>query len=203
MHRGRLPACCCRHRWVDGLQRPSGRNASHAKTPSPITSPTDLRSRTEISPGTRAHHTQPLHRAHSPPTTAGAHPPQQQQAHLDARAPAQISSSPLSARPPTPAGAGPHAKQLRAAPARRPDARANKKTYRKCVLLQERRSLAPIVEPCERDSPVGTHLRKSRRSFGVAMVANHVLLGLVVVRHPSCCLRSSSRWVRRPYVCDR
>jgi hypothetical protein len=98
MHRGRLPACCCRHRWVDGLQRPSGRNASHAKTPSPITSPTDLRSRTEISPGTRAHHTQPLHRAHSPPTTAGAHPPQQQQAHLDARAPAQISSNPRRSR---------------------------------------------------------------------------------------------------------
>ena len=28
MHRGRLPACSCRHRRVDGPERPSGRNAS-------------------------------------------------------------------------------------------------------------------------------------------------------------------------------
>ena len=28
MRRGRLPACCCRHARVDGLERPSGRNAS-------------------------------------------------------------------------------------------------------------------------------------------------------------------------------
>jgi hypothetical protein len=68
----------------------------YAKTPSTITSPTQ-RSRTEISPGTRAHHTQPLHRAHSPPIPPGAHRPQQSSA-LDARAPAQISSSARSTR---------------------------------------------------------------------------------------------------------
>jgi len=63
MRRGRLPAFRCRHHRVDGLQRPSGRNASPcAKTPSIITSPTGrtARSRTEIRPGTRAHHTRPV-----------------------------------------------------------------------------------------------------------------------------------------------
>ena len=72
MPRGRLPACCCRHHRVDGLQRPSGRNASRGNTPSTITSPTrrTARSRTEISPGARAHRTPPHHRAHDPPTHA-------------------------------------------------------------------------------------------------------------------------------------
>jgi hypothetical protein len=93
MHRGRLPACCCRRRLMDGLQRPSGRNASHVKTPSPITSPTDLRSRTETSPRhSRAPHPAPPSRPQpagdgrrSPTTTTSS--------ALDARAPAQISSS--------------------------------------------------------------------------------------------------------------
>jgi len=42
MHRGRLPTLCCRHVRVDGLQRPSGRNASPcgSNTPSTIMSPT-------------------------------------------------------------------------------------------------------------------------------------------------------------------
>ena len=69
MHRGRLPACSCRHDRVDGLQRPSGRTASRGNTPSTITSPArrTARPRTEIRPGARAHRTPPLHRAHSPP----------------------------------------------------------------------------------------------------------------------------------------
>ena len=69
---GPLLACCCRHRTVDGLQRPSGRTASpRGNTPSTITSPTrNAGSRTEISPGARAHSTRPDHRAHSPPTPA-------------------------------------------------------------------------------------------------------------------------------------
>jgi EmrB/QacA subfamily drug resistance transporter len=41
MHRGRLPASSCRHGHVDGLHRPSGRNASPSGiTPSTIMSPT-------------------------------------------------------------------------------------------------------------------------------------------------------------------
>ena len=61
MHRGRLPACRCRHARVDGLQRPSGRTASRGNTPSPITSPARRpRPRTEISLGARAHRTPPL-----------------------------------------------------------------------------------------------------------------------------------------------
>jgi len=69
MHRGRLPACCCRHHRVDGLQRPSGCTASRGNTPSPITSPArrTARPRTEISPGARAHTTKALDRAHGPP----------------------------------------------------------------------------------------------------------------------------------------
>src|SRR3954468_20787699 len=72
MRRGRLPACCCRHYLVAGPERPSGRNAHpRGDTPSTITSPTGRTagSRTEISPGARAHHTHlPLERAHAPPT---------------------------------------------------------------------------------------------------------------------------------------
>src|SRR3954465_12751630 len=72
MHRGQLPACCCRHQWVDGLQRPSDRTASRGNTPSTITSPAGrtARPRTEISPGARAHHIYPSHRAHGPPVDA-------------------------------------------------------------------------------------------------------------------------------------
>ena len=94
MHRGRLPACRCRHHRVDGLQRPSGRTASRGNTPSPITSPArrTARPRTEISPGARAHQHPAPPAALTPrriddevtPTTPRA---------LDARAPAQISSS--------------------------------------------------------------------------------------------------------------
>jgi len=58
MHRGRLPDYCCRHPRVDGLERPSGRNRiflrdhpiNHHVADSP-----HGRSRTEISPGARAH----------------------------------------------------------------------------------------------------------------------------------------------------
>jgi transposase len=68
MHRGRLPACSCRHDRVDGLHRPSGRTASR-NTPSTIMSP--LRShpgtRTEIRLGVRARTTRTTHHAHAPP----------------------------------------------------------------------------------------------------------------------------------------
>src|SRR6266545_7149969 len=70
MHRGRLPACCCRHYHVAGPERPSGRIAYPSEiTPSTITSPTGCTagSRTEISPGARAHHLHALDRAHAPP----------------------------------------------------------------------------------------------------------------------------------------
>ncbi|MCA1678018.1 MAG: transposase [Actinobacteria bacterium] len=72
MHRGQLPACSCRHHWVDGLHRPSGRTASR-NTPSTIMSP--LRShtgtRTEIRLGVRAHRHIPQ-RAHAPPPLTAA-----------------------------------------------------------------------------------------------------------------------------------
>ncbi len=75
MRRGRLPAFRCRHPEVDGLERPSGRNATPSgNTPSTIMSPAGrtARSRTEISPGARAHHRHRLNRAHGPPPTAAA-----------------------------------------------------------------------------------------------------------------------------------
>src|SRR3954452_16963099 len=91
MHRGQLPACSCRHHWVDGLQRPSGRTASRGNTPSTITSPArrTARPRTEISTGARAHRTPPLHRAHAPPSP-GDVTTNNTIAHLT-RSPAQIS----------------------------------------------------------------------------------------------------------------
>jgi hypothetical protein len=57
MHRGRLPADSCRHAFVDGPERPSGRTAICGITPATIMSP--ARSHpgpwTEIRPGARAH----------------------------------------------------------------------------------------------------------------------------------------------------
>ena len=72
MHRGRLPACSCRHHRVDGLHRPSGRTASR-NTPSPIMSPTRSHpgSRTEIRLGVRAHPTRTANHAHAPPPEPG------------------------------------------------------------------------------------------------------------------------------------
>ena len=71
MHRGRLPACSCRHPLpgVDGPERPSGRNAVCGITPATIMSPTrrPAGSWTEIRPGARAHHTHTSDRAHAPP----------------------------------------------------------------------------------------------------------------------------------------
>jgi hypothetical protein len=72
MHRGQLPASSCRHDHVDGLHRPSGRNASPSGiTPSTIMSPTRNQTgpRTKIRLGARAHTPEPTNRAHSPPTT--------------------------------------------------------------------------------------------------------------------------------------
>ena len=70
MHRGRLPACSCRHARVDGLHRPSGRTASRI-TPSPIMSP--IRSHpgswTEIRLGVRARTTRTTNQPHAPPAT--------------------------------------------------------------------------------------------------------------------------------------
>jgi hypothetical protein len=73
MRRGQLPAVCCRHVRVDGLKRPSGRNASPSgTTPSTIMSPARSHpgSRTEIRLGARAHTTPTANRAHAPPTPA-------------------------------------------------------------------------------------------------------------------------------------
>ena len=71
MRRGRLPASSCRHQPVDGLHRPSGRNAyPNGNTPSTIMSPTRSQpgSRTEIRLGARAHTTRTNNRAHAPPS---------------------------------------------------------------------------------------------------------------------------------------
>jgi hypothetical protein len=70
MRRGRLPAASCRHARADGLQRPSGRNASpNGITPSHIMSPTRSHPgpRTEVRLGARAHATRTTDRAHAPP----------------------------------------------------------------------------------------------------------------------------------------
>jgi hypothetical protein len=77
MHRGRLPACSCRHDPVDGLHRQSGRTASPKRnTPSPIMSPTRSHpgSRTEIRLGVRAHHIRIGNRAHAPPDARAPNP---------------------------------------------------------------------------------------------------------------------------------
>ena len=62
MHRGRLPACSCRHDQLDGLHRPSGR--TQLTIMSPIRS---HGSRTEIRLGVRAHPTRTAYQAHAPP----------------------------------------------------------------------------------------------------------------------------------------
>jgi len=57
MHRGQLPAGPCRHAFVDGPERPSGRNALCGNTPSTIMSPSRSHpgAWTEIRLGARAH----------------------------------------------------------------------------------------------------------------------------------------------------
>ena len=83
MHRGPLPAGSCRHARVDGLHRPSGRNASPSGiTPSTIMSPTWSQpgSWTEIRLGARAHTTSNANRAHAPPTAPKFTPPTQTRA---------------------------------------------------------------------------------------------------------------------------
>ena len=75
MRRGRLPAGSCRHHQVDGPERPSGRNASPSGiTPSNIMSPArnQPESRTEVSPGARAHTNRPIGRANAPPADSTA-----------------------------------------------------------------------------------------------------------------------------------
>jgi hypothetical protein len=78
MRRGRLPAVSCRHRQVDGPERPSGRNASPSGiTPSNIMSPAPeptRGSRTEVRLGARAHTTHPCNRAHAPPADSSSTP---------------------------------------------------------------------------------------------------------------------------------
>jgi hypothetical protein len=78
MPRGRLPALSCRHDQVDGLHRPSGRNASPSGiTPSTIMSPTrkPAGSWTEIRLGARAHTTRTANRPHAPPNATQSRPP--------------------------------------------------------------------------------------------------------------------------------
>ena len=57
MHRGQLPAFCCRHARVDGLQRPSGRPALPKREPHHhhVADREPPRPWTEISMGARAH----------------------------------------------------------------------------------------------------------------------------------------------------
>jgi hypothetical protein len=77
MRRGRLPTGSRRHHPVDGLERPSGRNASPSGiTPSNIMSPAPeptRGSRTEVRLGARAHTIQ-TYRAHAPPPTSSSNP---------------------------------------------------------------------------------------------------------------------------------
>ena len=72
MRRGRLPTGSRRHHLVDGLKRPSGRNASPSGiTPSHIMSPAPeptRGSRTEVRLGARAHTIHTCNHAHAPPT---------------------------------------------------------------------------------------------------------------------------------------
>ena len=79
MHRGQLPAVSCRHARVDGLERPSGRNAySSGITRSNIMSPARKQPgpRTEVRLDARAHTTRtsdrtrasPAHRSSTPTT---------------------------------------------------------------------------------------------------------------------------------------
>jgi hypothetical protein len=71
MRSGRLPPISCRHHPVDGLERPSGRNASPSGVnPSNIMSPAPEPTRgswTEVRLGARAHNTHTTNRAHAPP----------------------------------------------------------------------------------------------------------------------------------------
>src|SRR3954467_14371173 len=73
MRRGRLLTGSRRHQLVDGLKRPSGRNASPSGiTPSHIMSPAPeptRGSRTEVRLGARAHTIQTCNHAHAPPPT--------------------------------------------------------------------------------------------------------------------------------------
>jgi hypothetical protein len=78
MRRGQLPAGSCRHAHVDGLQRPSGRNAYPSGiTPSNIMSPAPEPTRgprTEVRLGARAHTTRTINRAHAPPANRSSTP---------------------------------------------------------------------------------------------------------------------------------
>ena len=77
MRRGPLPADSRRHARVDGLERPSGRNASPSGiTPSNIMSPTQNHpgSWTEVRLGARAHNTRTVDRARASPTHSSAIP---------------------------------------------------------------------------------------------------------------------------------
>ena len=78
MRRGRLPAASCRHRQVDGPERPSGRNATPSGiTPSNIMSPAPQPtrgSRTEVRLGARTHTTGTPNRARASPAHSTAIP---------------------------------------------------------------------------------------------------------------------------------
>src|SRR4051794_24258277 len=93
MRRGRLLTGSRRHQLVDGLKRPSGRNASPSGiTPSHIMSPAPeptRGSRTEVRLGARAHTIQTCNRAHAPPPTSSSNPDNPDPA-LDTGPPAQV-----------------------------------------------------------------------------------------------------------------
>ena len=95
MRRGRLPAFRCRHpHHAAGPERPGARNPDPSGiTPSTITSPTGrpAGSRTEISPGARAHHDHVPNQPHAPPASRASS--RQDDPALDMRGPTQISAS--------------------------------------------------------------------------------------------------------------
>ena len=77
MRRGRLPAGSRRHHPVDGLERPSGRNASPSGiTPSNIMSPARSQPRpwTEVRLGARAHTTHTTNPSRAPPAHHSTNP---------------------------------------------------------------------------------------------------------------------------------
>jgi hypothetical protein len=117
MRRGRLPKTRRRHARVDGAERPSGRNASPSGiTPSNIMSPDPeptRGSRTEVSPGARAHTNRTANHAHAPPTNHRSNPTTRHPA-LDKGHPAQVSESRPTRR------RAPPIRHLRVAPPRRP-----------------------------------------------------------------------------------
>src|SRR3954462_1418672 len=108
MHRGRLPACSCRHHQVDGPDRPSGRNAcSTGITPSPIMSPAPPHGGTADRDKAGRPRTQDPH--HTPPPTTPPPPPPPPHAPPHPRRPRALAADPRKKKGPPPPGRRPAA----------------------------------------------------------------------------------------------